>query len=179
MKTKNTPDKKRPRLYLEFRTNDPPQYRRVDIDAILSAFKIKNPQSVVLVMEQEQTGRKLITEPFCDETYPGMTTVGVDEHGNSLALTQAELPNEDYTGAFTARFYAGYDRTEPDEPIALTLSKVRNPEEIEADEKADRCLTKLIYVDYDLAATASWVESLRNEPGDSGDITRFKEHVED
>ena len=90
-----------------------------------------------------------------DCQYPGLTIDGYNADGDQLWLAEAELPNESYPTAVSARLYAGYAGQEFDGPIALVKHDISKP----PAPDGTKAPTKIVYVDTETAQYRSWRET--------------------
>lgn len=97
------------------------------LDEVLDALGIREADNSTLIMTLKRDGRALTALASDDLDYPGINLDGSDEHGQSIYLAQAELPNQDYPKAICVRLYAGYEQAETDEPLAMVRNDLMEP----------------------------------------------------
>ena len=106
--------------------------------------------------------------------YPGITVDAATMQAGNIYLGNFELPCETYPSRIAARLYAGCEKFETDEPIAIVTHEATDDARViyrsqnhPAPEKAMR---KLVYVDEKSAKSTPWL--------DAGE-ENMPEHVED
>lgn len=126
----------------------------ITLDALLKQYSALGLNADYLTVELVKNGKTLKVSINDDEDYPSVAIDGSDQHDQEVYLAQAELPNEDYPDAFTARLYAGYAACETDEPIAMVkadiLSKEQLQERTEAVKQRKKPYLKTLSIDEDL-----------------------------
>lgn len=130
----------------------------VTMDTLTEALGLtERPNTIKLCVRNEDATLEAGTSTE-EQDYPGIDVDAVDENDEDIYLMSAELPNADVPGAVAARLYAGYSRTETDEPIALVRTPLKTEDELKAreDMSIQTRPLKNIYVDTRCAAVQVW-----------------------
>lgn len=137
------------------------------LDMILAALGVTG-QVTQVDMVVKKDGRSLVATatPVNDE-YPSIYVDGEIEGSERFYLANFELPNVSYPNDMVARLYAGAAGHEYDGPIALVKHTV-DTQKLAERTASDKSLTKVVYVDTEMAQYRSWNERLP-----------MPEHVED
>lgn len=106
--------------------------------------------------------------------YPGITVDASTPQAGNIYLGNFELPCETYPTRIAARLYAGCEKYETDEPIAVVTHEATDDARViyrsQNHPAPDRAMRKLVYVDEKSAKSTPWL--------DAGE-ENMPEHVED
>ena len=133
-----------------------------DIIRIIKKPKRESIEAVEMRIENAE-GIAHVAHADIDEDFPSISVDGFHSD-RQFYLANVEMPNECYPDSFTARLYAGCVADETDSPVAFVRTSVTREF---GDDQTQNPLTKLVYVDDDIAEKRTW-----RGP-------RFPEHRED
>ena len=106
--------------------------------------------------------------------YPGITVDASTAQAGNVYLGNFELPCETYPSRIAARLYAGCEKFETDEPIAVVTHEVTDDARViyrsQNHPFPQNAMRKLVYVDEKSAKSTPWL--------DAGE-ENMPEHVED
>lgn len=152
------PAKKPPQTYLVLRTGD--DERHIPVQDLAILLGISEPVDQ-LAMGLERGNMRLFANIDVREAeYPGITVDAFTPEARNIWLGRFELPCETYPTRIAARLYAGCERYETDEPIALVTHEVTDDARViyragRLKNPSDH-LHKIVYVDQDIAEARPW-----------------------
>lgn len=152
------PAKKPPQTYLVLRSSDGEQH--ISIRDLAGLLGISEPVDQ-LAMGLERGNMQLFAAIDVREAeYPGITVDAFTPEARNIWLGRFELPCETYPTRIAARLYAGCERYETDEPIALVTHEVTDDARViyragRLKNSGDH-LHKIVYVDRDIAEPRHW-----------------------
>lgn len=144
--------------------------KKFSLSEICNALGVANARDVTIDLENEGKHISILTND--NDCYPSVMVMGKVED-RELNLAEIELPNPDFPEDFTLRVYAGNPAYETDAWIALVKSNAAGKSVVNKKFSARDELTKIIYVDDDLA-TAKSFDAFGDVP-----YNRLPEHLED
>lgn len=168
-------DRKRPDYYLSVATENG-ELALFTLDQVLGALDIKDPENVREVRLGMERGRIMLhaaVQPR-EADYPGIMVDASTPQAGNVYLGNFELPCETYPTRIAARLYAGCEKFETDEPIAIVTHEVTDDARViyrsQNHPAPDKAMRKLVYVDEKSAKSTPWL--------DAGE-ENMPEHVED
>ena len=166
------PDKRPPEHFLVLKYNDGTSARFTLADVVHALGK-KMPNEVRLGMVRSGVEMHAAFQPR-EADYPGIMIDASTAQAGNVYLGNFELPCETYPTRIAARLYAGCEKFETDEPIAIVTHEVTDDARViyrsQNHPHPEKSMRKIVYVDEQLAKSAPWT--------DAGE-ENMPEHVED
>lgn len=166
------PDNKPPEHFLTLKYRDGTS-ARFALEDVVKALGKKMPDEVRLGMVRSGIEMHAAFQPR-EADYPGIMVDASTPQAGNVYLGNFELPCETYPTRIAARLYAGCEKYETDEPIAIVTHEATDDARViyrsqnhPAPEKAMR---KFVYIDEKSAKSAPWLDA---------DEGAMPEHVED